>query len=318
MNQELSEFEYHLLEASRTLSESVNLNVASRVVEFRAPQEIIDSIKLQSGHLEVLSGSDTCLTVVKISKNFPRIPFLVSKHYEELPGVRYWFSSGHNFLLVYFNHSSNLFLLHRPDSKFREADLLRLVYLWLAPSFATPIHGGSLSWGSKSALISNVGGSGKSSLIAAAVLSGASTTGDDFGLLQQESDSGDFYAWSQFQTFKLGESSPSLAGLGLTESLFDQPHKAVYSFNQIRAGAVVPRQKIDLLLIPKFGSHLRTEDCGLEDAVSAVGISSAAMSLDKVTAIRAIVRLCEHVPTKFLYLTPDSYANAEFVRELLN
>jgi hypothetical protein len=317
LKRDLWDFEDYLLAKSKSFNESVTLSIASRQITFQASSETVDSIKIQSGHLQVDEVEADMVRVVETSDETPRIPFIISKHFEVLPGVTYWFSSGHPVLLIEFHRSSNIFLLHRPDANLRHADLLRLVYLWLAHEDATPIHGGTVAWQGKCAMISNVGGSGKSSLITAAVALGATTTGEDFGLLTQSGNPTQFFAESQFQTFKLETTSPSLPLLGLSNPLSTESCKSIYSFNQIRPNSVAPRQRIDLVLIPRFGNKTRIETAKFEDAVSAVGISSASLALNKIRAVKAISRLCSVVPIYFIDLTPNSYVNSEFVKELL-
>jgi hypothetical protein len=260
--------------------------------------------------------SDNKVFFIDRSINASSFPFKVSEAKGSEPGFSYFFAPSHDLALLHFTETGNRFVMYQGYRVPNTSDSLRLVYQWLVGDSAIPVHGGTISWGAKTALVSNAGGSGKSSLISSAVLSGAKTTGDDFGLLQTEKNSGQFIAWSQFQTFKLAPDSPS-RNLVMSTPLFEANEKSVFSFEQEFPGSVEVHQEIDVIIIPMVGDKRSSRLASLEETIKHVAISSSGMALERARTTLALVELCRRTPSIFATFTRNSQENVLFLKDLL-
>lgn len=309
-------FEKRLLSHCTSFS-FTTLSLAGKSINFIGSNESVIGVLKQSGHLQVEADDSETVYLIDFTKTPLDLPFSISEPSGYQPGFNYFFASGYNLALIEFVDSGNRFVLYRQPSQPNTSDVLRLIYQWLVGESVIPIHGGTVSWGSKTALISNVGGSGKSTLISTAVLTGAKTTGDDFGLLQTDDGSNSFNAWSQFQTFKLSPDSPSRP-LITSQPLFRANGKDIFSFESVVPGSVVPLQGIDQIVIPILGQGLSVRPASFEDSLKHLAISSSGMALERARTTLKLVEMCRRVPSVILTLSRNSESNALFLRELLS
>lgn len=310
------EFEDQLLAQCSAFEETI-LSLVGTVFRFLGSDETISGLIAQSGHLSAESATYQNVYIIEHSGADSVFPFVTSEASGSELGVNYFFIPGQHLALIHFSESGNRFVLFRQPSQPNTADVLRLIYQWLVGDSAVPIHGGTISWGEKTALVSNIGGSGKSSLIISAVLSGAKTTGDDFGLMQTGENFKQFTAWSQFQTFKLASGSPSRQ-LVVSPPLFQANGKGIYSFESEVRGSVEMKQPIDQIVIPILGATLSARPASLEESIKHIAISSSGMALERARTTLELVKMCKQTPSVILTLPRTSVANAAFLREMLS
>ena len=308
-------FDYLItLEAASALHSEIRVSIASSLVVLRAPEKEVESLHFHLGHLVAES--------VQIET---RISFLKYADQIRLPNGALGFPGASsevsvNFLgyldVVVISHANKRtsFVLYRDSSPF-SSDALRVLFQMLIPTCRFPIHGGSVSWGERVALVSNVGGSGKSSLIAGAVLQGARTTGDDFGILDSSGNRNK--VWSQFKSFKLHKQSPIFPLLDGRPRL-DALEKFVFNFDDLAPQCITASHEIDVILIPTIADEFGIQECSRDFAFSRIAPSSAGIALQKQATNNAIARLCEQIPGFLLALGPDQKENVSLTREFLS
>jgi len=309
------DFESQLLSRCKNF-EGVGFSLVGIGYKLIGSQQILSGLTIQSGHLFVKSLGNNNVYFLDQSNQAVSFPIKISKAAGSGPGFEYFFAPSHNLALLHFAETDNRFVLYKGSSIPTTSDALRIVYQWLVGDSALPIHGGTISWGAKTALVSNAGGSGKSSLISSAVFSGAKTTGDDFGLMQTVKNSNQFTAWSQFQSFKLAPDSPS-RNLVKSDPLFEANGKGIFSFESEFPGAIEVSQKIDHIIIPIIGDKLSSRSATLEETVKHVAISSSGMALERARTTLELVQMCRRTPSIIATFTRNSRENISFLKDLL-
>jgi hypothetical protein len=300
---------------SQFSTEQVTLDLAGKAIRFRGSAEALTGLLVSCGHLITLN--EPILEVIMVDASQIRADFKFALGPNFLPEAPFRFI----FLewpaiAVIANSDTKVTALVFKEIPLRTPDQFRTLFQALIESYPSPIHGGSVSWGERSALISNVGGSGKSSLIAACVISGAKTTGDDFGIMNYKKGEKTARIWSQFQTFKALDSSPTLKNLKAAP-LYRQSGKGVYSLPDLNPNAMVKFHDIGCILIPIISSSVSIEPTTSEFAFQKIGPSSVSMAVDRQLAIFDILALCQEIPAHVLRLGPDSIENAQFLKSWL-
>lgn len=308
-------FEATLL-LSLDFPESLSLNLGGCTVSIQADSEVLDPIRFQSGHLESSEAATESLFILEYGDSMPRLPFKVTETSGSIDGLSFSVLLELGIICVEFEESKNKFVLFRKGRAPTTSDALRVIYQWVIPYGPVPIHGGSVSWGQRAALISSTGGAGKSSLISASVLDGAKTTGDDFGLLTQRDN--DYHVWSQFKTFKLSDMSPTASLMKTDSSLAMIGDKKIYNFSSIAMDPMEACHRVDVILIPKFGTNPTFSSVPHDQAMQKIVISSAAMALDKIATINLISSMSMEIPVFSFELSQDSQRNAAGLKEFLS
>lgn len=204
---------------------------------------------------------------------------------------------------------SNPFSFDRPDKA-------RLILQTVSPKHLFPVHGGTLSWpGSEGLLLSASGGSGKSTAVAAAILSGAETTGDDFQLAEHESSQSEFACWSMFRSVRLEVTGLSQDLLG--KSVFPTfEGKRIHDISTHSRNSMRPRLLIGKIVVPRFSEENFSRTLGKMQAVKALAPSSVGLARDREQTLKRIMQLVDRVPTFEVGLTRNLQANADYLREL--
>lgn len=307
-------FDYWIaLEAASALHSEIRLSIASSPVVLRAPEKEVESLHFHLGHLVAESVQpETRISFLKYSDQI-RLPNEAMGFPGTSSAVSVNFLGFLDVVVITHANEQSSFVLYRDSSPF-SSDALRVLFQMLIPTCRIPIHGGSISWGERVALVSNVGGSGKSSLIAGAVLQGAQTTGDDFGIL--DSSGNHNKVWSQFKSFKLHKKSPIFPLVDGRPRL-DAFEKFVFNFDDLAPQGLTVSHEIDVILIPIIADEFGIQEGSREFAFSRIAPSSAGMALQKQATNNAIARLCEQIPGFLLALGPDQKENVTLTREFL-
>ena len=292
---------------------ALNIEVSGIPLELKAENGHLQYLKFQLGHLEVNQGANSTDAFIEFSAALS-LPFRLTRDFERFGSRSIRYLRNFETLVISDEMTNEHFVLYRNGRRPESADALRLLLQIFLKTGAVPIHGGSISWGSQAALISNVGGSGKSTLISAAVAFGATTTGDDFGLL--ELDLHVARVWSQFRTFKVGEESPSFS-LASGDGVETAGPKRSFSFESISPGKVVPYHAINVILIPKLSAEFQITRTTPRFAFSRIAPSSAGMAVERQRTCLKIMELCERVPAFELELTQNLAQDVKTVREFL-
>jgi hypothetical protein len=294
--------------------ESVKICYAGQTVAINADPDRMIALKLQLGHLTLDQDAEASISFIEFDSRKP-FPFQIKSQYFEEDHIKFWFLPSFDLALLKISGKKQSLVFYRNGNFPNTSDSLRLIFQILIGSEFQPIHGGSISWGNSSVLVSNIGGSGKSSLIAASILNGAKTTGDDFGLFNIENDK--IILWSQFQTLKLARSSPTRS-LIKSNSLYSTQNKEVFSIDSIAKGAMNHFHEVDKLIIPKLGARPQLIECSIENALNYVLPSSSILSYSKTTAVRQLTRMCELLPAFVFKLGPNSIENSEFLKDKIS
>lgn len=291
---------------------SINFCRAGTSVKVRVNESNLPNLLQQLGHLVWELASECQITFIEYSDEI-KFPFEIDTEYSESEFLTFRFVSFLDVVVISDKRDCSHYVIYR-ESPPLSSDYLRVLFQLLVPSTSSPIHGGSISWGASAVLLSNVGGSGKSSLIAAAVLTGASTTGDDFGLFELGAQGAT--VWSQFSTFKLADSSPATRVIS-APAIHESNNKSVYEFEKLRPGCTVPSHLVDQIMIPYLGETFSINAISSAEAFRRVAPSSSGLALDRQATNLAISELCQELPAFNLVLSPDTQRNAEMLREAL-
>jgi hypothetical protein len=292
---------------------SINFCRAGTSVQVRVHDSNLPAVVQQLGHLIWELESECQITFIEYSDEI-RFPFEIDAEYSESAFMDFRFVSFLNVVVISDRRDCSHYVIYRDSPPF-SSDYLRVIFQLLVPSTSHPVHGGSVSWGSSAVLLSNVGGSGKSSLIASAVLIGASTTGDDFGLFELGAQGAT--VWSQFSTFKLAESSPASRTV-LAPAIHKNNDKNVYELEKLRPGSAVPSHLVNQIMIPYLGETFAINAISPTQAFRQIAPSSSGLALDRQRTNLAISELCQKLPAFNLVLSPDTQRNAEMLREAID
>jgi hypothetical protein len=178
------------------------------------------------------------------------------------------------------------------------------------------VHGGTIGNLTQGVLLTAPGGRGKSSLVAAGVRSGFSTTGDDFLCLEQR-PSGPLLH-SMYRTVKLAPDSPAWRDELASGPMSDGPDgKHMTLLDHIRPGCLVDAHLPVALVVPRVGRRVGLVQIGHRDAVTALVPSSAAMASDRARAALALSALASALPCYALTLAHDPEAELAALAQLL-
>lgn len=178
------------------------------------------------------------------------------------------------------------------------------------------VHGGTIGNSTHGVLLTAPGGRGKSSLVAAGVRSGFSTTGDDFLCLEERPSGPALH--SMYRTVKLAPDSPAWREEMASATMSDGPAgKRMTLLDDIRPGCLVDAHLPVALVVPRAGCRVGLAKIGHRDAVDALVPSSAAMATDRGRAILALSALAAALPCYELTLAHDPDAELAALATLL-
>lgn len=189
---------------------------------------------------------------------------------------------------------------------------------FLAELSLDSVHGGTLGDGNNGVLITNRGGSGKSSLVAAGVLEGLRTLGDDFLMIDSTLDREQSHElYSIFRTLKLSERSPSWPRY--SGSILEKGEdKDLFFLDSIASGAMTPRQKMTAIVIPTVGEKFSVTDIGVDDVIRALAPNSLAMGMHPARTLRALNALAQGIPLYSMVVTPDLRPALDTILDLVD
>jgi hypothetical protein len=198
------------------------------------------------------------------------------------------------------NESYLIALEHLDESGWLRPERSRpLIEKLMSPHGFVSLHGGTIGRGSSGVLLSARGGSGKSSLVAAAIRRGLNTTGDDFLLLEREDDRVPAKIWSLYRWIKLALSSPAwIDSLGDFDEVDNTVvgEKSILSFERIYPEAFTRYQIPSAVIVPRLGDSARLVQIDPLEALAAVLPSSVGMSSRKVEATIQLKGFVESLP----------------------
>ena len=221
-----------------------------------------------------------------------------------------------------FENDNYLIALDRLD----EASWLRpersrpLIEKFMSPHGLVSLHGGTIGRGNSGVLLSARGGSGKSSLVAAAIRRGLNTTGDDFLLLEPGNDRAPAKIWSLYRWIKLAPSSPAwIDSLGDFEEINKTVvgEKSILSFERIYPEAFTRYQNPSAVIVPSLGGSARLAQINPLEALAAVLPSSVGMSSRKFEATIQLKGLVESLPCYSLEIGENLDQALDLVEQLL-
>lgn len=295
--------------------------VANWSIRISGESSLLDEIRYSIGHLVTEQPPSIELTVIPRANVRGRLPKFESRRavvsdeltYEylgELDSIGFRSSSNRALLILGDNSPS----LARPEG-------IRILIDWLLSNRGLfTLHGATVTWGKKTALISNRGGSGKSSTTAACVLAGAKTCGDDF-LLGDET----FALYSVSRTLKLAASSPAKslyarATPGVRARFESDPgeDKELYLLDELVPNSMAPRALPDVLWVPRVSDGWRLTPISPLEVLQAVAPNSVAMNRERVAALNYVKQLIGSLPCFALEIGPDLAVGAEFLRTELS
>lgn len=199
------------------------------------------------------------------------------------------------FYFVFTNSSESLTIFSSSNLYFLKRLLNNLGYV--------NMHGAVLGRNGKGIFLTNKGGSGKSTLMAYCISREMETLGDDF-LTMKPSDTSLFY--SLYLQFKIAQSSPAQ---GLVSEKF--PHlgaidgKEVFAIEGDGADIFKPQMRINEILIPVLGEHLRIIEISKEEALKRILPSTLFLNWKIEKAILTVREMLEIIPFALLELTAD-------------
>lgn len=298
---------------------TVNLQIANRVFGLCADPELLDDFLYSTGHLVTEAATGGRLAVIKRAEVVSQIPRLGELQFGAVEGVEYEYLSELDSLGFRAPSGDQLLILGHAAPNLARPETMRVLIDWLLRgSGLVALHGATVSWGGRTALISNRGGSGKSTTTAACVAAGARSCGDDF-LLGDES----FTVYSISRTVKLASSSPARSsfatlptGVGAHQPSADE--KDLLLLDQLGQGGMVPSAQPDLLLVPQVSDDWRIGSISSLEVLQAVAPNSVAMNRDRVLALAYVKRLIAELPVMRLEVGPDLHRGVEFLKQVLS
>ena len=165
------------------------------------------------------------------------------------------------------------------------------------------VHGAVVGRDGEGIFLTNRGGSGKSSLMAYAIVQGMQSLGDDFLAVHQQ-DLATFY--SLYRQFKLAHTSPAFhLAHEKYPSLGHYDGKEVFRIPPEDGGTFVPSMHIKEILIPFIGEKLEVREIDPEAALKQILPSTLFLNGAIVGTIQTVKTLIQKIPTSTLELTPD-------------
>ncbi|MGV1034802.1 MAG: hypothetical protein ACOYBP_06230 [Microbacteriaceae bacterium] len=302
-------------------------------VEARTTETLI-TLTQTFRHLTTINPQN-CMNQIEVdsSANLPRLAFAFHGDDIELPPIPWSWTSPlareNDFSCtavedpraLIFSRESNrhmLIVLHeRNESLLTRPEYLRLLLRpFLTELGLEPVHGGTLGTRESGVLLTNRGGSGKSSLVAAGALSGMQTTGDDFLLIDVRSP--EPAVASMFCTLKLASSSPvHEASRSARADAPTQEGKDLFALDALSFGAMTDRQHLRALIVPYLSDRYEFREASHTEVLQAMLPNSLAMSSRPKIALERLQRLAEQLPCFAMGLTRDLERPLAEIRSLV-
>lgn len=297
------------------------VSVADYAIGFTAQPKILQELLYTVEHLDSQRRPEISLTVIRRTEIRGELPRFGARRAVTTQSLEYEYLGELDAIGLRDGTGRALLILGNDAPPLARPEAMRILIDWLLSGKPiVALHGATVSWGQKTALISNRGGSGKSSTTAACVVAGAKTCGDDFLLGDSE-----FRVHSVSRSVKLAESSPAKAlyqGVtpGVRASFVSAPgeEKDLFLLDELMPGSMTSIAKPDVLLVPKISDGWRLAPIEPLEVLQAVAPNSVAMNRDRIAAIAYVKELVARLPAYALEVGPDLVAGAEFLRRELS
>lgn len=296
------------------------VSVAGVAVLICSAPPILDEILYSVGHLPSSKPPILELTVIRRQDMKGSLPKFETSRRLSSDEVEFEYLPELDAIACRGSDNRALLVLGDDSPTLARPEGMRILIDWLLDGRGlVALHGATVGWGERTALISNRGGSGKSSTTAACVVAGAKTCGDDFLLGDR-----DFEVHSVSRTVKLAESSPAKALYanvtpGAQASFESAPgeFKELYLLDQLVPGSMLASAKPDVIWIPRVSDGWRLGPISEFDVLQAVAPNSVAMNRDRAGALSYVRQMIAGLPCFSLEVGPDLVAGAEFLRREL-
>jgi hypothetical protein len=284
---------------------------AGKVVSFEACcKGVSNALTRLFGHL--ISDGVPDLQVFPVDSScFEELPFRAGWDWGNIghnprEGVA-WHTSGWDYLTVCDSDRGRAALLARGliAEDFGRREVMRLLlHKILDFHMVMGIHGATVGDNTTGVLLSNRGGSGKSTLVLAALLQGMRTTGDDFMLTGPVSTASQpFVVSSYFSTIKIYPDEPLAAGLTITTRSDDD--KGVLDIPEHFSGGLVRSHRLAAMVIPTIGDKTSSRPASREESLQAILPSSIHLTSTPEKLLHRVHELLDAVPAFLLTVGPN-------------
>ena len=218
-----------------------------------------------------------------------------------------YFGSSHS--LLFWNETTKVHILviaGVTEQLLTRPEYMRVVLQgFLAELSLDSVHGGTLGNEKNGVLITNRGGSGKSSLVASGVLEGFHSIGDDFLLVDSRPSADQKHElFSIFRTLKLAENSPSWSHYA-PHLLEKGEDKDLFFLDSIATGSMTQRQQITAIVVPTVGAEFSFSPLDVDAVIAALAPNSLGMGMHPARTLRALRSLASDIPLFSMVVTPD-------------
>lgn len=209
--------------------------------------------------------------------------------------------------ISFFNKQSKVWLWavrDEKDPRWRLPEHIRpLISGHIEDAGFLPAHGGTLGDHSKAILITNRGGAGKSTLVAAGVIRGMQTTGDDFLALRGTREG--LLSHNIFGSIKLAPSSPAWAEIPFAPSITPGSDKALVPLSSLEPSAIAPTQLLTAIVVPVVGEITEIGEIEPGGVMAALLPSSFGLARRGSEVVRGLATVTEGLPAYRLTVSTD-------------
>ena len=235
-------------------------------------------------------------------------------------GGRAHFSPEWNSLFIADRQGKRHALVSRglPGEQFGRREIMRLILRPLLDERGVlGVHGASLGNDTDGVLLTNKGGSGKSTLVAQGLQEGMKTTGDDFLLLCSESSPlSDIHVYSYFSNLKISPSSPSANRLSLEAQ--EGEEKSLAFIADDFPNGLVSKHKLKAVMIPTIAETTSLQDASREECLHALLPSSVVLTARTRALIEAVELIIETLPLYRLSVGQDPSTAIPIIENVLS
>ena len=275
-------------------------------------------------HIKEQAGFDLALSVV-CSSCLQGVPSKVNWDWDkvsrgEASGLA-WFTGSWNFLSAVDSSRKRGVVLGRglAPSEFSRREVLRLILQpFLDLHGIICLHGATIGRGGRGILLTNKGGSGKSTLVAQGIKMGLETTGDDFILIRpREVKEAGLRIFSYFSNLKIDRDGPATKGLDIESSLSEDEEKGVMWISRFNTRALAPSQIISAVVIPHVGKSTTLQPASVRDGLDAILPSSILLSGASELLTDSVQHILKSLEVYSLSVGPHPHEGIERTMSLL-
>lgn len=235
-------------------------------------------------------------------------------------GGRAHFSPEWNSLFIADRQGKRHALVSRglPGEQFGRREIMRLILRPLLDERGVlGVHGASLGNDTDGVLLTNKGGSGKSTLVAQGLQAGMKTTGDDFLLLRSKTPiTPNIHVYSYFSNLKISPSSPAVNRLAL-EAQGDEEKSLAFIARDFPNGLVV-KHNLKAVVIPTIDNNTALDEASRQECLLALLPSSVVLTARTRALIEAVELMIETLPLYRLSVGPDPSTAIPLIEKVLS